>query len=156
MRLNRMISIHSTRFLLKQSRWLRRRYNPSLRSVNFHLIDVYYWQIFCALSEWRNGVHAPTRFDGEVYKHLYQRFMDYMEKIKQTRGTSGRRALGELQKHIAKDGMYVLWSWPFWFLFLIDTTIMMIGKRGTRMLKRSITWCSIDNAVLAGRIKQCW
>ena len=53
-------------------------------------------------------MQAPTRFNGEVYKHLYHRFIDYMEKIKQTHGTPGRRALVELQKRIAKEGLYVL------------------------------------------------
>ena len=62
-------------------------------------------QVFCALSEWRKGVHEVRPFDGEVYKHLYQRFLDHMEMIKRQDGTAGRIALAELQKRIARDGL---------------------------------------------------
>ena len=98
----------------------------------------------------------PARFDGEVYKHLYQRFMDYMEKIRETHGTPGRRALVELQKRIAREGLYVFDSSgsPCEAHFA-DVTV---EKRGTRMRKHLITWCSIDDAMITGRFKllQCW
>ena len=45
------------------------------------------------------------KFAGEVYKHLYHRFLDYLGMIRQTHGTPGRKALADLQKRIAKDGL---------------------------------------------------
>ena len=61
--------------------------------------------MYCALSEWRKGVHEVQRFDGEVYKHLYYLFLEHMERIKKQENTPGRMALSELQKRIAKEGL---------------------------------------------------
>ena len=50
-------------------------------------------------------MHEVRRFDGEVYKHLYHLFLDRMENIKKQENTPGRKALSELQKRIAKEGL---------------------------------------------------
>ena len=47
-------------------------------------------------------MHLPVRFEGEVYKHLYQRCLKHMAIMNQP-GTSTRKELTDLQKRETKD-----------------------------------------------------
>ena len=49
-------------------------------------------------------MHSPVRFEGEVYKHLYQRCLKHMAVMNQP-GMSTRKELTDLQKSIARDGL---------------------------------------------------
>ena len=49
-------------------------------------------------------MYESKRFDGEVYKHLYERFIVQLEKLGKS-GTHTRSELTDLRKRIAKDGL---------------------------------------------------
>ena len=69
------------------------------------MIDVSHkHQVFCALSEWRYGTFSARRFDGEVYQHLYRRFIQHMESLVEP-GKPSRKPFANLQKSIATDGL---------------------------------------------------
>ena len=87
-------------------------------------------QVFCALTEWTHGAYSPMRFEGEVYKHLYQRFLEHMGTMNQP-GTASRKELMDTQKNIARDGLWVLSL----ILSCCATNGYISGRRGTRMLK---------------------
>ena len=100
--------------------------------------------MFCALTEWTNGVYSPMRFEGEVYKHLYQRFLEHMGTMNQP-GTVSRKELTDTQKSIAKNGLWVLRL----ILSCCTANGYISEKRGTQMLKYLTAWHSTSSMLMA-------